>query len=184
MSGFSLAALGSFQPSLTFALYAAARTITLMAPSKTYNVPGLGTSLAIIPDAALRAKFVRASAGIVAEVTCLGYTACEAAYRDCEPWRQGLLATLRGNRDHLAGFVARELPGVKLEAPIEATYLAWLNVEALGLADPTAHFEAHGVGLSDGAFFGEPRGRHVRLNFGCPKATLVEALVRMKAALK
>ena len=161
----------------------ARRTVTLMAPSKTYNVPGLGTSLAIIPDQALRAQFVRATAGIVAEVTALGFTACEAAYRDCEPWRQALLTYLRGNRDFLADFVARELPGVVLEAPIEATYLAWLNVSALGLADPIAHFEKHGVGLSDGAFFGSPKGKHVRLNFGCPRATLKEALHRMKKAI-
>ncbi len=161
----------------------AKRTVTLMAPSKTYNVPGLGTSLAIIPDAALRARFVRATAGVVAEVTALGFTACEAAYRDSEPWRQALLAYLRGNRDFLLDFVARELPGVKVEAPIEATYLAWLNVSALQLPDPIAHFEAHGVGLSDGAFFGATKGTHVRLNFGCPRATLAEALRRMKAAL-
>ena len=70
-----------------------------------------------------------------------------------------------------------------LEAPVEATYLAWLNVAALRLADPVAHFEAYGVGLSDGVFFGAERGKHVRLNFGCPRATLAEALVRMKAAL-
>jgi cystathionine beta-lyase len=161
----------------------AGRTVTLMAPSKTYNVPGLGTSLAIIPDQALRAQFIRTTAGIVAEVTALGFTACEAAYRDCEPWRQALLTYLRGNRDYLADFVARELPGVVLEAQIEATYLAWLNVSALGLADPIAHFEKRGVGLSDGAFFGSPKGTHVRLNFGCPRATLVEALQRMKTAV-
>jgi cystathionine beta-lyase len=161
----------------------AKRTLTLMAPSKTYNVPGLGTSLAIIPDAALRARFVRASAGVVAEVTALGFTACEAAYRDSEPWRQALLAYLRGNRDFLLDFIARELPSVKVEAPIEATYLAWLNVSGLQLPDPIAHFEAHGVGLSDGALFGAPKGSHVRLNFGCPRTTLAEALRRMKAAL-
>jgi cysteine-S-conjugate beta-lyase len=119
----------------------------------------------------------------VAEVNALAYTACEAAYRDCEPWRQDLLAYLRSNRDYLLDFVARELPGVKVEAPIEATYLAWLNVSALNLADPIAHFEAHGVGLSDGAFFGVTRGSHVRLNFGCPRATLTEALARMKRAV-
>jgi len=161
----------------------ARRSITLMAPSKTYNMPGLGVSIAIIPDASLRTQFVRATAGIVAEVNTLGYTACEAAYRDSEPWRQELLAYLRGNRDHLLDFVARELPGVTVEAPIEATYLAWLNVSALKLPDPIAHFEAHGVGLSDGAFFGVPRGSHVRLNFGCPRATLTEALTRMKRAV-
>lgn len=175
-------------PHLPTALVApahAACTITLMAPSKTYNVPGLGTSFAIIPDAALRARFVRATAGIVAEVTCLGFAACEAAYRDSEEWRQGLLATLRGNRDRIVAAIRDgELPGVRLAAPIEATYLAWLDVSALGLADPIAHFEAHGVGLSECAFFGAPRGTHVRLNFGCPRATLEEALRRMAGAIR
>ena len=159
------------------------RTVTLMAPSKTYNMPGLGISLAIIPDAKLRAQFVRATAGIVAEVNTLAYTACAAAYRDSELWRQELLQYLRGNRDVLLDFVRRELPGVRVEAPIEATYLAWLNVSALKLADPVAHFESNGVGLSEGAFFGMPRGSHVRLNFGCTRATLTEALARMKRAL-
>ena len=161
----------------------AKRTITLMAPSKTYNVPGLGTSFAIIPDSALRAQFVRATSGIVAEVNNLGYVACEAAYRDCEPWRQQLLAYLRGNRDYLLDFVARELPGVRVEAPIEATYLAWLNVEKLALADPLAFFEKHGVGLSEGTYFGAKPGQYVRLNFGCTRATLTTALQRMKAAI-
>lgn len=170
-------------PSATLSAEIAARTVTMMAPSKTYNVPGLGTSFAVISDSALRHRFVRATAGIVAEVTSLGFAACEAAYRDCEPWRQALLTKLRSNRDFLLDFIARELPGIRVEAPIEATYLAWLNVEALQLRDPIAHFEKHGVGLSEGAFFGSPKGRHVRLNFGCTQATLAEALRRMKAAL-
>ena len=161
----------------------AARTVTLMAPSKTYNVPGLGTSMAIIPDQARRACFIRAAAGIVAEVTSLGFAACEAAYRDSEPWRQALLAYLRGNRDYVLDAVARELPGVRVEAPIEATYLMWLNLAALGLENPPAHFEAHGVGLSDGNFFGGSKGTHVRLNFGCTRAMLVEAVRRMKQAI-
>lgn len=160
-----------------------ARTVTLMAPSKTYNVPGLGTSFAIISDPALRAQFIRASAGVVAEVTALGFTACEAAYRDSEAWRQALLTYLRGNRDFLLDYLTREIPDIRVEAPIEATYLAWLNLEALHLADPVAHFETHGVGLSEGAYFGAPKGHYVRLNFGCPRATLAEALHRMKTAV-
>lgn len=159
------------------------RTVTLVAPSKTYNVPGLGTSLAIIPDGELRAKFVRATTGIVAEVNALGYAACEAAYRDGEPWRQELLSYLRINRDLVESYVQRELPGVRIEAPIEATYLAWLNVSDLKLADPAAYFETHGVGLSDGAFFASPKGNHVRLNFGCPRATLEVGLARLKHAV-
>jgi cystathionine beta-lyase len=162
----------------------ARRTVTLMAPSKTYNIPGLGTSLAIIPDSQLRAKFVRATAGIVAEVNALGYAACEAAYRESEPWRQALLVYLRANRDLVLTFVQRDLTGVKIEAPIEATYLAWLNVSDLKLEDPAAHFESHGVGLSDGAYFGSPKGNHVRLNFGCSRALLEEGLRRIKCAVQ
>ena len=161
----------------------ARRTVTLMAPSKTYNVPGLGTSLAIIPDPQLRARFVRATAGIVAEVNCLGYAMCEAAFHHGESWRQALLAYLRGNRDLLASTLASDLPQLAIEAPIEATYLAWINVSKLGLDDPIAHFEAHGVGLSECAYFGAPRGQYVRLNFGCPRSTLAEALRRMKHAV-
>jgi cystathionine beta-lyase len=174
---------GSHLPTASLAPEIAARTVTFMAPSKTYNLPGLGTSIAILPDGNLRARLVRAAADIVPEVNALGYVACEAAYRDGEPWRQSLLAYLRGNRDLILDFVARELPGIRIDAPIQATYLAWLNVEKLGLPAPAAHFEVHGVGLSDGAPFGVAPGRAVRLNFGCPRSTLVEALGRMKSAV-
>lgn len=160
------------------------RVMSLMAPSKTYNIPGLATSFAIIPDAALRTRFHRAYTGIVAEINCLGYVACEAAFSDCEPWRQELLAVLRSNRELLLAAVRRDLQGVCVEAPIEATYLAWLNVKALGWSDPVAVFERYGVGLSDGSLFGEVRGHHLRLNFGCPEATLSEALRRMARAVR
>jgi cystathionine beta-lyase len=172
------------EPVAVAAPAAAPRTVTLMAPSKTFNVPGLGASFAVIPDAALRSRFSKAGAGIVAEVNVFGYVACEAAYRDGEPWRQALVAYLRGNRDFLEQAVSRELAGVVLEAPIEATYLAWLNVSALGLPNPVKHFEAGGVGLSDGVPFGAAPGSHVRVNFGCPRATLARGIERMKAALR
>jgi cystathionine beta-lyase len=162
---------------------AAARTVTLMAPSKTFNIPGLGVSFAVIPDPNLRNKFTRAAAGIVAEVNALGYVACEAAYRSGGPWRDALVAYLRSNRDYLAEFLRREIPDIIIEAPVEATYLAWLNVKGLGIASPVKHFENHGVGLSDGVPFGARPGTHVRINFGCPRSTLAEALNRMKASL-
>jgi cystathionine beta-lyase len=160
------------------------RTVTFMAPSKTFNVPGLGASFAVIPDAMLRARFVRATAGIVAEVNVFGYVACEAAYRDGEPWRRALIEYLRGNRDYLVGFISREIPGVRIDAPIDATYLAWLNVKELGLANPAKSFEDGGVGLSDGVPFGAPPGANVRLNFGCPRSTLAEGLDRMRAVVR
>ncbi len=151
-----------------------------MAPSKTYNIPGLGCAFAVIPDATLRHRFLRAMDGIVPHVNVLGLAACEAAYRDCGAWHDELIAYLRGNRDRVAAAVDAEI-GAKT-GHVEATYLAWIDVRELGLVDPTAHFEAHGLGLSDGADFGAPGW--LRLNFGCPRATLDEALARFAAGCK
>ena len=161
----------------------ARRTITLMAPSKTWNIPALYCAFAIIPDAALRRRYVHAMRGVVPHVNVLGMVAAEAAYRDGDAWRQALLDYLRGNREHVLEAVAA-MPGLSATRP-EATYLAWIDcremMAARGVADPAAFFEAAGVGLSNGAFFGAPG--FVRLNFGCPRATLDAALARMARAL-
>jgi cystathionine beta-lyase len=157
---------------------AAKRSITLMAPSKTFNIPGLGCAFAVIPDAALRRRFLHTMDGIVPHVNVLGLAACEAAYRDCNDWHRELIAYLTGNRDRVAATVDA-LPRVKMQR-VEATYLAWIDVRELGLAKPAAHFEAHGLGLSDGSDFGAPGW--LRLNFGCTRATLDEALQRFTTA--
>ncbi|PKN47209.1 MAG: aspartate aminotransferase [Deltaproteobacteria bacterium HGW-Deltaproteobacteria-17] len=163
----------------------ARRTITLHAPSKTYNVPGLGCAFAVIPDEALRRAFKGAMDGIVPHVNLLGYEAALAAYRDGEPWRQELLAVLRRNAARVHEAVP-QLPGLRTW-PVEATYLAWIDARGLdvsgsgGSMKPAAFFEAAGVGLSDGAPFGAPG--FVRLNFGCPPSQLETALSRMRDAL-
>ena len=157
---------------------AAKRSITLMAPSKTFNIPGLGCAFAVISDTRLRHRFERAMAGIVPHVNVLGLAACEAAFRDSGDWQRELLDYLRANRDRVFAAVNAE-KGVKMQA-VEATYLAWIDVRALGLAKPAAHFEGHGLGLSDGADFGAPGW--LRLNFGCPRSTLEEALKRFSTA--
>ena len=157
----------------------ARRTITLLAPSKTYNIPGLGCSFAVIPDAALRRVFRQARAGIVPHVNTLGYTAALAAYRDGEAWRRALLAYLRGNRDLVMDAVER-IPGLTM-TPVEATYLAWIDARQSGIKQPGRFFESAGVGLSDGTDF--DGAGFVRLNFGCPRSLLSEALRRMAAAL-
>jgi cystathionine beta-lyase len=156
----------------------AARTITLLAPSKTYNIAGLGCSLAVIPDSSLRRRFRAAMAGIVPQPNVLAMTAAAAAWRDGPPWLAALLDHLRGNADLLRSCVAR-LHGLTM-ARQEATYLAWLDVRAWGLDDPAAHAEAHGLGLSDGRDFGAPG--YLRLNFGCSRATLAEACRRLERA--
>ncbi len=165
-------------PLATLSDAAAARTITLVAPSKTYNVPGLGAAVAIISDPALRARFQRAMAGIVPHVNVLGLLAAKVAWTEGGPWRAELCDYLRGNRDYLAGRVA-ELPTLTM-APVEATYLAWIDARGWGLPDPAAHVLAHGLGLSDGADFGAPG--YLRLNFGCPRTTLAAACDRLAAA--
>ncbi len=158
----------------------ARRTITLMAPSKTFNTPGLGFSFAVVPDGALRGRFRAAMAGIVPQVNALGYTAALAAYRDGGPWQAALLAALRANRDSVEQAVAA-MPGLAMDH-VEATYLAWIDTRPAGLEDPVQFFEQAGVGLSDGRDFAGPG--FVRLNFGCPQATLREALGRMGQALE
>jgi len=157
----------------------AARTITLMAPSKTYNIPGLGMSFAVVSDVPLRQRLYHAMAGFIPSVNALGFTAALAAYREGEPWRAALLAYLRDNRDVIERCIA-ELPGLSMRH-VEATYLAWIDCRASGIADPHRFFEQAGVGLSDGKDFGG--AGFVRLNFGCTRARLTQALDRMAAAL-
>ncbi len=156
------------------------RTITLLSPSKSFNIPGLGFAFAVIADPGLRRRFQRAMAGLVPHVNALGYVAALAAYRDGAPWLAGLREYLRGNREVVAGRVAA-MPGLKMH-PVEATYLAWIDARSLELDDPVGFFEQAGVGLSDGAHFGAPG--FVRLNFGCPRGVLQEALGRMEAGLR
>lgn len=163
------------RPFATVGPEAARRTITLMAPSKTFNVPGLACSFAVIADARLRRDFRTAMRGIVPHVNTLGLVACEAAFRHGQPWRQELLDYLRGNAARVEEFVAAR-PDLAM-APVEATYLAWIDARGLGVENPQRHFERAGIGLSDGADFGAPGW--VRLNFGCRRALLEEALARM-----
>ncbi len=161
----------------------ARRTITLLAPSKTYNIPGLGAAFAVIPDAALRRRFERVIAGIVPHINVLGYTAMAAAYRHGLPWRQAVLNYLRTNRDALAQALNR-VPGLELQSP-EATYLAWIDASGLNLPagqSAAQFFEAAGVGLSPGEDFMPGATNHVRLNFGCTRATLDEAIRRIADA--
>ena len=156
------------------------QTITLMAPSKTYNIPGLGCSFAIIPNSFLKGKFKSAMQGIVPEVNALGYTACLAAYRDSADWLKELLKYLQGNRDLVLDTINYELSDLSV-TPIEATYLAWIDVRQTEISQPAVYFEKYGVGLSGGIHFGG-KG-FVRLNYGCPRTVLEEGLQRIKNAL-
>jgi cysteine-S-conjugate beta-lyase len=163
----------------------AQQCITLLAPSKTYNLAGLGCSMAIVQNPELRQQLQVASAGIVPHVNVLGMVAAQAAYAEGDEWLAALRACLTANRDLLVDFVTRHWPAVRLTAP-EATYLGWLDFSALDLPEtPQAFFlEQAQVALVDGASFGPGGEGFVRLNFGCPQALLVEGLTRMDRALR
>ena len=174
------------QPFAALDADAARRSITLMAPSKTFNIPGLGCAFAVIPDADLHRAFGEAMRGVVPHVNVLGLAATEAAYRHGGPWHAALLDYLRGNRDRVEAAVAA-LPGLTM-SHVEATYLAWIDTRGVEKiresGGPGRYFAAAGVGLSAGGDFGGDAYRDCfRLNFGCPRPTLDEALARIARAV-
>jgi cystathionine beta-lyase len=157
------------------------RLITLLSPSKTWNIAGLGYAYAVIPDDSLRRRFSAARGHTLAEINALGYYAAEAAYLHGEPWRQALITYLRDNRDTLVRFVTENCPQLSIR-PCDATYLAWIDASGMNVPNPATHFEQHaGLFLSDGAFFGWPQ--HLRFNFACPRAYLLQGLEKLARAL-
>ncbi len=159
----------------------AKRSITLLSPSKTWNIAGLGYAFAVIPDDTVRRKFTAARGHTLSEINALSYYAAEAAYRHGEPWRKELVAYLTENRDTLADFITTRCPGLITRAG-EATYLAWIDARAMVVENPAQHFEKKaGLFLSDGAYFGWLGW--IRFNFGCPRARMLEGLEKIAAAL-
>jgi len=156
------------------------RTITLLAPSKTYNIAGLGYAFAVIPNDSIRRRFAAARGHTLPEINCLAYYAAEAAYKHGEPWRQDLLAYLRTNRDLLTSTLREKLPAAAVPK-IEATYLAWIDCTALAHETPNQALEEAGLFLSDGAFFGHDRC--LRLNFGTQTERLQSALDTLVTSL-
>jgi cysteine-S-conjugate beta-lyase len=155
------------------------RIITLLAPSKTWNIAGLGFAFAVIPDDSIRRRFTATRGHTLPEIGALSYCAAEAAYRHGEPWRQELLTYLRGNRDLLNEFIRTRCSGLYSQ-PGQATYLAWINGQPLG--NPAQHFEKKaGLFLSDGAFF--QSAGWFRFNFGCPRARMLEGLEKIAICL-
>jgi cystathionine beta-lyase len=160
-------------------------TVTLIAPSKTFNIAGLECSVAICRNPEIRKKIEAARKGLLGGVNVLGLAAGLSAYKDGGEWLDELLAVLETNRDLLMRFVHENLPGVKMPMP-EGTYLAWLDCRGLKLPSDPYHFflnEAK-VALNDGREFGKAGEGFLRMNFGCPESMLIEALLRMKLALQ
>ena len=158
---------------------AAQRSITLISPSKSFNIAGLGASMAIIPNPELRRRFKQVREGIVPGVDILALIAAEAAWRDGDAWLTAQLTYLRANRDWLVEQL-QALPELQMVTP-EATYLGWIDASQLKVAHPASYFEEHGLGFSAGQDFGAEQ--FVRFNFGCTRATLEQAVARLQHAV-
>ncbi len=170
-------------PIATLSPEVAARTVTLMAPSKTFNVAGLHCAFAVIPDPDLRERYKAGRQGLISFPNLMGYTAALAAYREGWAWLAALLDYLRANRDYVADYVAQHLPGIRMALP-EGTYLAWLDCREGGIPTAPQRFflERGRVALNAGETFGPGGEGFVRLNFGCPREILHEGLDRLRRA--
>ncbi|WP_203299317.1 MalY/PatB family protein [Marinobacter sediminum] len=160
--------------------------VTTVAPSKSFNMPGLGLSAVVIPDAERR-KALKTVFQTMHMPQCNPFSVAgfEAGYRDGGPWLDELLVYLRGNRDYVVEAVNRRLSGIQVSAP-EATYLMWLDCRALGLTDAELKrffVQEAGVGMNPGITFGEPGSGFMRLNIGCSRSVLSEVLGRIENAL-
>jgi cystathionine beta-lyase len=162
----------------------AERTITLMAPSKTFNVPAMGYAFAVVPNRALHTLIDSRHSATYASPNVLGYYGALAAYTQCAPWRDALIEYLTANRDLVVDHASKHWPGAALTRP-DATYLAWIDLTATGLGpEPHIPLETTArVAVSEGVRFGPGYEHYIRLNFACPRPLLREILHRMDAVL-
>lgn len=179
----------TFFPMANVSKAVALRTVTLVSPSKTFNVPGLACGFAIIPNPGLRAAYARVVEHMRLHVNSLGQIAARAAFSgDCDGWLRDLLAYLTANRDFLVDYVTQYLPDVRVTSPA-ATYLAWLNCSALvqkGIisGSPFDYFVNQAkVAPADGKIYDAASAEYVRLNFGCTRRTLKQGLDRIRDSL-
>lgn len=161
------------------------RIVTAVAPSKTFNIPGLGLSCLIVPNAADRAALVRVFESLhVQHCNPFSSTAFEAAYRGGAAWLDSLMVYLQGNRDFVGGYLQAHLPQIKLIAP-EGTYLLWLDCRELNLNDQQLRdffVRQARVGMNPGVVFGANGSGFMRLNIGAPRQAIAAALQRMAQA--
>ncbi len=171
----------------TTSKYIEQNSITCIAPSKTFNMPGLSISAVIIPNPELRAQFQKSIDKIgIGMSNVFGITAMEAAYTHGGQWLDSLISYLKGNLLYLIEFFEEYIPEIKVTRP-EGTYLVWLDCRALKMdGDSLFKFFAQEarVGLNKGTIFGPGGEGHLRMNIACPRSTLEEGLRRMERAVK
>jgi len=163
------------------------KTVTLVAPSKSFNVAGLTNSAAIIPNKKLRDAFLNVlQNNSVGGGNIFGAVAQEAAYAHGEPWLEELLVYLRGNLKYFEDFLAEKIPVLKVY-PLEGTYLAWVDCTSLGMDDASLKefmLKKAKLWFDEGTMFGSGGSMFMRINLACPRSTLKIALERLEKAVK
>jgi len=173
-------------PLATISPEVAKQIITFISPCKAFNLSAFYNSVAIIEDAKLRKAFFHALDALeLLSGNLFGIVSLEVAYQYGEEWLNELLIYLEGNATYLVNFIEQKIPKLKVVKQ-EGTYLAWIDCRGLDMTIPELHelfLHTAKVGVNDGATFGETGSGFVRLNFGCPRATLEEGLMRIKQAI-
>lgn len=162
------------------------KIITAIAPNKTFNIPGLGLSALIVPDAMQRKALKQVFESLhMGNSNPLSMVAFEVAYREGDLWLQSLLSYLEGTRDLAVNFINSQIPQIKCRKP-EATYLLWLDCRGLGMNDVQLRdFFIHQckLGLNPGVVFGDSGSGFMRLNIGSARSVILEALQRIEIAI-
>ena len=165
----------------------AQNTITLIAPSKSFNVAGLATSVAIIPNEKVKEIFENGIEKLgLGSVTTFGAVALEAAYTHGEPWLNEVMEYIESNADFAIDFIRKNIPEITVEKP-DGTYLLWLDFRSLDKTSDEiqdALVNVGRIGLNDGSAYGLEGSRFFRINIGCPKSTLEDGLNRIKKAVE
>ena len=175
---------GRHIPIATLSDEIAQNTLTMIAPSKTFNLAGMACSVLIAQNQEIRETMAAALQSFSAHVNIMGYEAAYGAYTGGEEWLRQLLRYLKNNRDFAIEFIREHIPQVKTTIP-QSTYLLWLDMRDLPIEGDVAAFctERAGVAPTGGSFFGSAGEGFVRLNFGCPRSVLEDGLQRLKVAV-
>ena len=176
---------GDHIPIATLSEEIAQNTLTMIAPSKTYNLAGMSCSVLIAQNKEIRETMAAALQSISAHVNIMGYEAAYGAYSGGDEWLRQLLVYLKRNRDFAIDYIHKHMPQIKTTIPT-STYLLWMDMRDLPIEGDLMQFchQTAGIAPSPGTFFGDAGEGFVRLNFGCPRATLELGLERLRAAVE
>ena len=173
-------------PFATVSEEAAACSVTFMAPSKTFNIAGIVSSYALVPDSRIREKFYSfLDAGELNAGTIFAFTATKAAYTYGAEWLQQMRSYVIENVNFVDEYLKKNIPQIKVYRP-QASFLVWLDCRELKLTQPelVQLFEDKaGLALNDGTMFGKEGEGFMRLNIGCPRSILNQALESLKKAI-